>query len=364
MDLKASYGHSSSLTTSGVALQNNFLASNLGFNMPPVATTPHPNVVPTIAVSTMTSLFGDTANGTADADADFSGSMTQLIGRHSLHYGAEFMDIQMSPTGVLGTPNGAFTFDPTYSQGNPLKATTGQGNSIADILLGYPTSGSIGWQTPTFVTVHYYGAFIQDDFKALPNLSFNLGLRWDVNKSPRDRHDRINDGFCLTCTNPLTSQVNFANAPNLQSPLMGGLLFAGVNGAPSQPYKVQWNDWQPRFGFSWNALRDTVIRGGFGIYYPWETLAVDDTGFSQTTSYVASLNGNLNPDNYLNSGTPYPTGAIAPTGASLGLETNAGNSISYNDTSRRLRMTQHWSFGIQRLCWTWNTWAVRYTASR
>jgi len=348
LDLKASYGHNASLKVTGNALQENFTADKLGFNMPAVGTTSHQNIVPSITVTGATALFGNTANGTADADANFSGSITQLLGRHSLHYGGEFMDIQAAPTGVLGSPNGSFTFNSIYTQQNPNKAGTGQGNAFADILLGYPSSGSITWNEPTFVTVHYYGAFIQDDFKVLKNLSLNLGIRWDVNTSPRDRHNRINAGFCSTCTNPLSSQINFVNAPELQSPLLGGLQFAGVGGEPGAPFHVHWNDWQPRVGFSWAAIRDTVIRGGYGIYFPWQSLAVDDIGFSQTTSFVASLNGGLNPNNYLNSGTPYPGGAIAPSGASGGLATNAGNAITFNDLNRRLRMTQHWSFGFQR----------------
>ena len=89
-------------------------------------------------------------------------------------------------------------------------------------------------------------------------------------------------------------------------------------------------------------MRDTRVR------FPWESLAVDDIGFSQTTSFVASLNGGLNPDTYLNAGTPFPSGAIAPSGASGGLATDAGNAITFNDPNRRLRMTQHWSFGFQR----------------
>jgi hypothetical protein len=128
------------LTTTGNALQDNFTASKLGFNMPAVATTSHQGIVPTMTVTAATALFGNTANGTADADADFSGSVTQLIGHHSLHYGAEFMDIQTAPTGVLGNPNGSFTFNSVYSQQNPLKAVSGQGNELADILLGYQSS--------------------------------------------------------------------------------------------------------------------------------------------------------------------------------------------------------------------------------
>jgi hypothetical protein len=351
LDLKASYGHTTTLTITGDALQDNFQASSLGFNMPVVGNTSHQNVVPSMVITGATSLFGNTESGTADADADFSGSVTQLLGRHSLHYGAEFMDIQAAPTGVLGDPNGTFTFNSIYTQENPLTAKTGQGNEFADVLLGYPTSGSTTWDEPTFITVHYYGAFIQDNYRIFPKLSLNLGLRWDVNKSPRDRHNRINDGFCLTCTNPYTSGINYSTSPGLQNPLLGGFRFADVGGAPSEPYKVQWNDWQPRVGFSWSALPNTVVRGGYGIYFPWEPLAVDDTGFSQTTPYIPTQPGTTIPDipnSALNSGTPYPAGAVAPSGAADGLETNAGQGISFSDTNRKLRMTQHWSFGVQR----------------
>jgi hypothetical protein len=348
LDLKSSYGHTNALTVTGNALQENFQGSKIGLTMPVVNTTSHQNIIPALTVTGATALFGNTENGTADADADFSGSITQLIGRHSLHYGAEFMDIQTAPTGIAGTPNGTFTFNSAFTQGNPNKAVTGQGNEFADILLGYPASGSVTWNEPTFVTVHYYGAFVQDTYHVNPKLILTLGLRWDVNKSPRDRHNRINDGFCLTCTNPYTSQINFGVAPGLQNPLLGGLEFAGVSGSPAEPYKVEWNDWQPRIGFSWAALRNTVVRGGYGIYYPWETLDTDDIGFSQTTSYVASLDGNLTPSSSFLSGTPYPTGAIAPTGAAQGLGTDVGNAISFNNTQRRLRTTQHWSLGFQR----------------
>jgi Carboxypeptidase regulatory-like domain len=348
LDLKASYGHDNNRSLNGLALQKNFLASNLGFNMPLVPTTPKQNIAPVINISGMTSLIGNTNPGNGTVNADFTGSITQLIGLHNLHYGAEFLDIQNYPTGFLGNPNGTFTFSDVYTRGNPLKAVTGQGNEVADTLLGYPASGSVGWDEPTFLTTHYYGLFIQDDFKVLPTLTLNLGLRWDVYKSPRDRQNRINGGFCFTCVNPYTAQVNYGVAPGLQNPLLGGLQFAGVAGVSNTPFRVRWDDWQPRFGFSWAVLPNTVIRGGYGVYNSWEDLSVGTTGFSQNTPYVASLDGNLTPDENLNSGTPYPTGAIEPTGAAAGLETDAGNGFSYYDPNRGIPMTQHWSFGIQQ----------------
>lgn len=348
VDLKASLGHSTSQTVTGDALQSGFLASKLGLTMPSNGSTANQNIVPEFTVANYTSLFGNTSNGTADADADFAISLTQTKGPHILHYGAEMMDVQTATTGVPGTPNGTFTFDQTYTQQNPLNASPNQGNSIADILLGVPTSGAVTWNDNTFVTYHYFGFFAQDTWRVRPNLSVDAGLRWDVNKSPSERHDRMNGNFCLTCANPYSQQVNYSTSPSLQNPLLGGWTFAGVNGVPSTPFNVQWNDWQPRVGVSWNVARDTVIRGGYGIFYTWPYLNTTDNGFSQTTSYVASLNGNLTPTNYFSSGNPYPNGVIAPTGSAGGLQTQAGQTITYYNTNRAIRKTQHWSFGVQR----------------
>ena len=348
LDLKASLGHNSSETISGETLQNNFLASKLGFNMPTNGSTSHQNIAPQISAADYTNLFGNTDNGSANVDADFEGSLTQTIGRHSLHYGAEAMDVQSATVGIPGTPNGSFDFTPLFTQENPTKANPHQGNSIADMLLAVPTSGSLTWNSTTFVSYHYFGLFGEDTYRLRPNLTLSYGLRWDVNMSPQERHNRMNGNFCLTCTNPYTKQINYASAPGLQNPLLGGWTFAGVNGVSTAPYQVHWNDWQPRVGVSWAVTPKTVVRGGYGIFYSWPYFDITSNGFSQTTPFIGSLDGNLTPSNYLATGTPYPNGAIAPSGASGGLETQAGQGIGYDNTNRAIVKAQHWSVGVQR----------------
>jgi hypothetical protein len=295
----------------------------------------------------MTALFGNTWNGTANNDWDASGSITQLKGHHNLHYGAEAMDIQSGTIGIPGSPNGSFSFGTNWTQNNPLARGSNDGVGVADLLLGYPSSGSVDWNSKQFVTYHYYGLYLQDDFKLRPSLTVNFGLRWDVNTSARERHNRINAGFCFTCTNPYTNQINYAAYPSLQNPLLGGLLFAGV-GASSAPFQVQWNNWQPRLGFSWAFTAKTILRGGYGIYDSYELLATNSLGFNQTTSYVASLDGSLTPTPYFASGKPYPSGILAPSGSSAGLATQAGQAVTFASPTRRLPMTQHWSIGMQR----------------
>ncbi len=344
-DVRASFGRYTTFTASDQAVEQNY--SLPGLTMPFIPTTTHQNIAPSIAVTNYTSLFSSTANGTVNNYWHLSPSLAQVKGRHTLQYGFQFMDIQTGASGIPGTPNGAFTFNGSWSQQNPLKAAAGSGSGLADLLLGYPTSGSIAWATNNYVAYHYYAAYFQDDFKLSRNITLNLGLRWDVDTSPSERHDGINGGFCFTCTSPYSSQVNYAQYPALTSPLTGGLTFAGVS-APHAPYQVNPNNWQPRVGIAWAFMPKTVFRAGFGIYYNFGNLATTATGFSQTTSYVATLNGSVNPTNYFLSGKPYPSGVLAPAGASGGLATSAGTAITYNDTSGAIPWTEHWSMGFQR----------------
>ena len=90
-------------------------------------TTTHLNVVPQITVTGFTTLFGNTQNGSVDNDWDFSASLAQSKGRHNLHYGFEFMDVQSADSGIPGQPNGTFAFNVGWTQSNPLAGTIGQG---------------------------------------------------------------------------------------------------------------------------------------------------------------------------------------------------------------------------------------------
>jgi len=353
VDAKASYGKYKSTSYNGVSIQDNFTADKLaGLKMPLVGTVGK-SITPKFTFSgggSGAQLFANTANGSENADTDISSSVSQELGRHSLHLGAEFMDIQTAPTGMLGNPYGTFNFDQSFTQSNPQAAKTGEGSAFADLLLGDPNAGSLDWNQPTFVVSHYWALYMHDDFKVRSNLTLNLGLRWDINTSPYDRHNRTNAGFCFTCTNPLAAKVNLSKVPSSVqvSPLVGGLQFPGIDGASDRPFNVSWKNWQPRVGFAWNVHSSTVIRGGYGLYYPWIALAVDTYGFSNTTTYSSVSDQPFMPSQAFASGNPYPNGVIAPSGASLGMATSVGNSISFNDSDRITRRTQHWSLGVQQ----------------
>jgi hypothetical protein len=89
------------------------------------------------------------------------------------------------------------------------------------------------------------------------------------------------------------------------------------------PYIGQARNFLPRIGFALQLAKNTIARGGYGIYY--NTLGVNtilplQTGFEQSTPIQASLD---NGQTYrATTANPFPTGLLAPRGSSAGLTTN------------------------------------------
>lgn len=291
---------------------------------------------PQITVGGYSGLGGSRASSsyTLSNTHALQGTLTKIINRHTLKVGSQFnvvLNNYNSPTSMTG----AFTFDNTFTQQSPLVANNLQGNGFAALLLGYPTSGNVPNNAAFAYSSHYYGVFVQDDWRLTQRLTVNLGLRWDVETPLTERYNRQNAGFAANATSPL--QVPGYN-------LAGGLLFTSASNRT--PFVTDWNNVQPRIGAAYRLDNKTVLRGGFGLYY----LPTFDTGFNQgfsvTTTYLASNDGNATPANSLSN--PYPNGILRPAGSSLGLSTLLGQPISFADPNRVIPYNEQFSIGVQR----------------
>jgi hypothetical protein len=163
---------------------------------------------------------------------------------HTLKFGIDFRRRQLTIY-QTNMGNGRFNFSPALTDSrNP--AGSG-GDSAASMLLGYPTSIGHDYTFPfPGIRLNEYGLYAADDWRMTRKLTLNYGLRWDYFSPPSEELDRWAN------FNPTTGKMDVAGRNGVS-------LTAGV-----LPYR---NNWGPRVGFAYQALPNTVLRGGFGLFY-------------------------------------------------------------------------------------------------
>jgi len=308
---------------------------------------------------------------------------TKTHGSHTMEFGGEIDEFQFGgyPYGG-GNANGSFGYNSAFTQYNPqnsncyspsgsanplcnTQASNQNGSALASFYLGYPYTGGVDWIGSIMEGYPVYAGYFQDNWRATSRLTFNLGIRYDVQRGLRERHNNLNRGICLTCVNPIGNQAayqsNVANAANVAAwtaagisasslgTVLGGIEFPGTNGQSRDAYDTDWSDVGPRFGFAYAINPKTVIRGGWGLMYSFGLEGGSSVGETQTTSYTSSTDGGNTPTNNFQSGNPFSTGLLAPTGNSLGLETDLGNGgVQVDYPTRKIPKEQVMSLGFQR----------------
>src|SRR6266852_6547567 len=271
-------------------------------------------------------------------------SVTWIKGRHSLRMGFEWRHSQFSRIANANT-------SPTYTFQNLQTAVSANntltGDPFASFLLGLPQEESltVSSHNPRWIA-NYYVGYVQDDFKFRKDLTLNLGLRYDVDTP---RHEALGAQSVLDLTAP-----NNGNAAVPISPAVPGALIYGSNATGAKTY---YKDFAPRLGFAYaperlfGHLRNTAIRGGYGIYYA--ALSYTDFGDSLTIGTTA------NPDfNSANRFTSFPAqsldagfpGFTPPSNATDPARLNGnfqGSPIYVAPRYGRPGMVQNWSFEIQ-----------------
>jgi hypothetical protein len=290
--------------------------------------------------------------GTQDAYS-LQPSLSWYRGRHLLHIGTEFRrynDTSNSP----GLASGEYDFDTSWTQQNPLQSAAGSGNSFATFLLGYPMGGKVDNNVSPYFRSHYYAAFLQDDFKVSPKLTLNLGVRWDYETPRYERHNQMVGGFAFNQASPIAAAAQASaaagNCPACAAGLQGGLLYAGANGLSNYAFDPKRANFQPRIGVAYKLSPKMVFRGGYALSYLGQSANGPQTGYSQPTSLVSTLDGGLTPAVSLTDPYPatlFPTGLLKPAGNSNGLSTALGQGISFPYRDRPLPYSQQYSAGFQ-----------------
>jgi len=198
--------------------------------------------------------FGSAANAVYKQFVFDPSDVFMLIrGRHVLHFGGEFLINRSDNTNWGNIDAGDLGFGGQYTAAGGANTNAYDGTSFADFLLGEENSWGASntpeyggrWKSPQ--------VFVQDDWKVKPNLTVNLGLRYEINTGWSEVHGNMTT-FDPTVINPANGQ-----------PGAMWYAFSHANGRTTLQ-APKYNIVLPRLGFSYQPLPNTVIRGGWGMY--------------------------------------------------------------------------------------------------
>jgi hypothetical protein len=228
---------------------------------------------------------------------------------------------------------------------------------------------------PTYFAFNTAGLFFQDLFRATRNLTLNYGLRWQF--------DGTMHGTVPIYSNVAPDGILGPSKANFQPGILGG----NMNPAfiqDSSPYKSDFFNPGPNFGFAWNPSIDegilgsilgrekTVLRGSFGITFYNEGLNTisnylpSNPGATQTIAGTANVN--FKPGELLLS-NPEPPLSVSPATFTFPIPLasfvlNGGRSINAFNPNMKSPYTSNWMLGIQRELTRGVTLDVRYVANK
>jgi hypothetical protein len=241
-------------------------------------------------------------------------------GLHSLKFGANIERIQDNSFSS-SFPGGVFSF-----------------GSVADFINNSPSSVNQpitlsidvpGTTTPRGLRETLFGAYVQDDVRFHPNLSINLGVRYEMATVPTDVHGQLASLHSMTGSQAFTGSPLFAN-PSLR-------------------------DFEPRVGFSWDPFRTgkTAVRGGFGMFDVQVLPLTLRHTVDGTVPFAQSANASIT------SGNPFPTAAF------LGLSNDPKTErAAFIEQKPPRNYVMQWNLNIQREVAPATTAMIAYVGSR
>jgi hypothetical protein len=217
-----------------------------------VSTDPFDWGLPSLSFAGLSSLRDTTPTRRADTRLGLDYTFTKPLRQHTLRFGGGARR-DVSDGRTVSDARGAFVFTGLYTGGTDI--ARGSGLDFADFLLGLPQQASVGFG-PGDITLrsHAFNLFAQDDWRVRGNLTFNLGVRYEVVRPYTEAGGRMAN---------LDVAPGFTGAAAVISGATGP--FTGA--FPAALLDADSNNVAPRLGVAWRPSSRVVVRGGYGISF-------------------------------------------------------------------------------------------------
>jgi hypothetical protein len=275
--------------------------------------------------------FSNGIAGISDAQSSFNRNETNKVTysmswnrtRHTISFGGDFARREFNVLSQTN-PRGSFGFTGT--------GTTTTGNALADFLIGVPDTSAIAYgNADKYLRQSVYDAFINDDWRARPDLTINWGFRWEYGAPETELKGRL--------VNLDVASGFMSVAPVLASSPVGSLTGQHY---PSSLLKPDKRGFEPKIGISWRPISGSsvLVKAGYGIY--------DDTSVYQATAASMDqqypLSTSLNVANTFVKGLPCNTlqSGFNPCSSTASPDTFAV------DPNFRVGYVQTWQLSVQR----------------
>lgn len=300
-----------------------------------------------------TSTIADVIDGSSQLQDD----LTLVRGNHKFSFGVDLRRLQSNQYSNPGLTGGSYSFTGNNANGctvatyNPTASscTGGTAPAVEAFVLGQ--IGSFSNQTaqiPGYYRWQYYGTYFQDDWRILPRLTLNLGMRYEI-ETPRKEINGNQGFFVPGATGTLNLQGKGALAAN------GAFCFSGSCGLSTTMWPINYHGFEPRIGVAWNPIPKFTVRASYAL------LRVPLTGLNNTaspnfgvsTASISGTSGGQIPNqqvNYITNPVAGPfTSSISAFAGSKGpfFTVPSGFPISYVRQWNAVPYSQQWSFTTQ-----------------
>jgi len=303
-------------------------------------------------------------------------NLSMIKGSHSLKMGVQFRTMAVN-SDERGQPRGCYTFGPQWTAlgdevGNIIPGT---GSGFASFLLGYDDWGELRSDKGFFYHRQKdLGLYFHDDWKVLPRLTLNLGIRYEYYTRYRDIRDQISTYDPKTGAVVLNGPVEEAFAVNpaaVAAYRTAGVVFrtAAETGLPAHLLQPDRNNFAPRIGFAYmlTGSGKTVLRGGWGISYwtlPLITLQAptrQNAPFNFTRSQVGYPRDAADLYRVI---PPYVLGGDTPAFSDTEVFIAAPVNISPFDPYMKDSMAQTWNLTLQQEILPQTSLSLSYVGTR